>query len=813
MKEIIGTSNRVLEVNLTTREVTEFRVTEDERRTYLGGKGLGLKILYERLPPGIDPLGPDNMLIFMMGTLLGSGAPCTSRFAALTKSPLTGLIASSSCGGPLGMALKTAGYDGLVIAGQAEVPVVVEIDAHGATVRAAGDLWGKETHAAQAGLALGRGDGALVIGPAGEHQVWYANAASGSRFLGRGGFGAVMGGKRLKAIVARGRACRIVPHDPQGFGATRKLALDYINANPFTSQAYRQHGTLTNLAYCNEGGILPVRNFSGGSDPRAQALAGPVWQEKYATRPHACRTCPILCGHQGTHPGGERRKIPEYETTSLLGPNLEIFDTESITEWSARCDALGLDTISTGATLAYVMEAGERGLLETGLRFGSAQGVAETLEDVAHRRDFGDELANGTRWLAQKYGGAEFAIQVKGLELPGYDPRGAVGQGLAYATANRGGCHLSATPFAQEVFFDQLDPQTTRAKAEYVHFYNKLYAAINALQTCVFTAYAYVREPSWSPYVSPPAKRSFMQRFPNLAVSTLDISVYSRLYETITGIKLTPKALLEAGQRINTLERYMNTREGVTRADDTLPGRFLKEGRACDPQRHTVDLEPMLDRFYRIAGYDADGIPTPATLARLGIPAQPARERRAAAAETRALAAYREIRPGRKSFKTTAIKIAMFAIGRAWQTLYRFDECLQREVAGWPQGYKVMFKVLPHGPQLVMGKDARGRLRYDGSRYSEEDVDLVFFFKNVECAFVVFSAQMGAAQAHAEHRTSVKGDLRYGLSVIRSLNVVQTYIFPQRIARRTVKRPARIPVFRKHAYRLWTYLVGIPFGI
>lgn len=619
MQTLIGPSNRLLNVNLTSGRITTTQISKDTRHLYLGGKGVGLRLLYERLTPGIAPLGPDNLLVLMMGPLLGTGAPCTSRFAALTKSPLTGIIASASCGGPWGMAFKTAGYDGLIITGRADTPVRLVIDDNNAEIRPAHTLWGLDTQATQQALALDRRDGALVIGPAGEHLVRYANVASGTRFLGRGGFGAVMGSKHLKAIVARGGAYKIIPHDKVGFQAVRQQAVAYINSNVLTSTEYRRQGTVANLARCNQGGILPVRNFQGGSDPRAVALTGPEWQKAYQIKPHACRSCAILCGHQGTYPDGKQHKIPEYETISLLGPNLEIFDRELITGWSEQCDKLGLDTISVGATLSYAMEASEKGLFATPLRFGKPEGIAATLAAIAYRRGFGNELANGTRWLSEKYGGQEFAIQVKGMELPGYDPRGSWGQGLSYATANRGGCHLSATLFAQEVFFGYLKPHTTHAKAEFVLYLNKLNTTINALQTCVFTAFAYLLEPPHIKMTPPSVMGFFMQNFPNLAIAMLDIRTYSRLFETVTGIQMTQRALLKAGQRIHTLERYMNTREGITRADDTLPARFLTQPRTCDPHHHTVDLAPMLARYYKLAGYDAQGTPTPQTLAHLGI--------------------------------------------------------------------------------------------------------------------------------------------------------------------------------------------------
>jgi aldehyde:ferredoxin oxidoreductase len=275
------------------------------------------------------------------------------------------------------------------------------------------------------------------------------------------------------------------------------------------------------------------------------------------------------------------------------------------------------------------MEAGEHGLLDRvvgepsgvpRLHFGSPEGIAEALEATAHRRGFGDAMADGTRRLAQTYGGAEFAMHVKGLDLPGYDPRGAWGQGLAYAVTNRGGCHLSASIFAQEAMFGYLNPYTTRAKAEFVHYLTNLSAAVNSLQTCVFTTFAYLLEPRLIKLSPTWLLRFAMQYLPNVAIAMLDIQAFTRLYQTVTGIPMSQQAFVQAGRRINTLERLMATREGITRADDTLPDRLLHEGRTCDPDQRTVPLDPMLDRYYRIAGWSPNGIPTEKTLNQLGLP-------------------------------------------------------------------------------------------------------------------------------------------------------------------------------------------------
>ena len=619
MQTIVGTNNRILDVNLSDQTTQILPITDDDRRLYLGGKGLGLKLINERLSSGVDPLGPDNLLVFMMGVMMGTGAPCSGRFAALTKSPLTGIMLASSCGGPFGMALKTAGYDGLIVAGRSPTPVYIRIDAGGATFEDAGDLWGLDTHETQQRLNPGKKDGALAIGPAGENSVLFANVASGHRFLGRGGMGAVMGAKNLKAIMAVGGQYGIEPHNPEAFQRIKRRAFKQIDGNHFTGHAYRQFGTSANVNLCNQGGILPVRNFREGRHDQARDVSGEVMQAKYNTRPSTCLPCRILCGHKGTYQDGSVHQIPEYETISLLGPNIGVFDTDQITEWNDLCGRMGLDTISTGATLAWTMEAGEKGIFSSDLSFGQPEGVAETIEAIARREGIGDMLANGTRRLAAKHGGADFAIQIKGLDMAGYDPRGAWGQGLSYAVANRGACHLSATIFALEVFMGFLNPYTTRAKAHFVKFFENLFAAVNSLHVCQFTAFAYVLEEPIVKYTPKWMLRLNMQYLPRIAKRLILIPTLTGLFNSVTGLKLSQAEFLQAGERIHTLERLMNTREGISRKDDTLPARFLQEGRECDPLKRTVPLETMLDDYYHLRGFDNQGIPKTQTLSRLGL--------------------------------------------------------------------------------------------------------------------------------------------------------------------------------------------------
>jgi len=619
MKKINGTGNMILEVDLTQKKAYHFMVEEDERKKYLGGKGLGLKYLSERMSPGIDPLGKENYLAFMTGVVMGTGAPCSARFAAITKSPLTGIMASSSCGGPFGMAYKTAGFDGLLITGQCDRPTYLRIDENEVCFEDATHLWGKDTEETQELLELDKDSGALVIGPAGENKVLFANIASGHRYLGRGGMGAVMGAKNLKAIVAKGKTHKYIPIDKEKFKKTINTANKYILNNHFIGGLYKNLGTAANVNFCIEGKILPVNNFKDGAHPKAHEVSGEKIKSKYDTKPSSCKACPVRCGHKGIYKDGSEHQIPEYETIGLLGTNLGIFDPDRITQWNDLCGKMGMDTISTGSVIGWAMEASEKDILKTDLKFGTPDGVSGIITDIAHRNGIGDHLAQGTKRLSEKMGGTEFAIQVKGLEMAAYDPRGSWGQGLSYAVANRGGCHLSATTMALEVFMGYLNPYTTRAKAVFVKFFEDLFAAVNSLHTCQFAAFSYVLEPPIVKYTPKPLLGLTMQYMPKIAIRLIFIHVLTNLYASITGIKVSQKQFFEAGERIHILERYLNTKEGISRKDDQLPHRILKEKRTNPIDKKHIPLEKMLDDYYKLRGYDENGIPKLETLKKLGI--------------------------------------------------------------------------------------------------------------------------------------------------------------------------------------------------
>lgn len=607
MQEQTITGNKILEIDLNSGKTTEIEITTADREKYLGGHGLGLKLLSERLKPGTDPLDEKNVLVINTGIYMNSKIPCSARFSAVTKSPLTNIITSSSCGGPFGQALITAGYECLILKGKLSEPSVIHIGDE-VEFKQADDLWGLNTDEVQEKLEIPRFAGALVIGPAGEKGVLYANAVSGHRFLGRGGIGAVLGSKNIKAIVAKGKKMAAPVSDEQALAKVKKRSIKYLNRNAITSHEYRKFGTNSHVNKCNENGLLPVRNFSESTHPEAHMISGEHYAKTFKSKYSTCKSCGILCGHKGEF-NGRVMQIPEYETTGLLGSNLQIFDPVAIAKWNDTCGKLGLDTISTGGVLGWAMEATEKGLIETDLKFGEGHNIDQTLHDIANLKGFGKELAKGSRKLSEKYGGIDFAIHVKGMELAAYDPRGAWGQGLSYAVANRGGCHLSAPIFSMEGLLKLIKPHTTYSKAIYTDYFENMFAAVNSMHGCQFTSYAYMLEPFVVKYTPKFLLRWVMEYTPRLALALMDISVYNKTFQAITGIKLSQKEMLKAGKRIHVLNRQMNIQEGITKSDDTLPGRLLNETRKGDKRSTQVPLDKMLSKYYRIKGYDKNGIP------------------------------------------------------------------------------------------------------------------------------------------------------------------------------------------------------------
>ncbi len=616
MDVITGYSNKILNIDLTRRAWSVEILRQQDRKLYLGGRGLGIKLLYDRMEPGVDPLGTDNIIAVLPGLLTGTDAPCSEYFTIVSKSPLTGIMTGSSCAGPFGLQLKGAGYDALIIRGKSDKKCVIYFDHDVVEFRDAKYIWGLDTFKTQDAL-LKNDEIALVIGPAGENLVRFANIASGRRLFGRGGLGAVMGSKNIKAVVAGKSHFNILPAHSESFKRSVQKASLFIRNNAI-SKAMNQFGTAVNILPVNEAGILPVWNYFFGTHDNAFRISGEMIREKHGTSHDACHLCDIKCARKGKFRFGTA-SVPEYESLVMLGSNLGIFDREQIAYFNDLCNRLGMDTISAGGTLAWVMEAGEKGYIDTDLMFGASSGIADALNDIAHLNSLGQEMALGSRALSEKYGGQDFAMHVKGLEIGGYDPRGAYGQGLSYAVANCGGCHLSAFLVPFEVFLNLLKPDAYKSKPVFVKFVEDLTSAVNALQLCPFTLYPFILESFLIRHTPTFLFRFLAANLPGAALKIIDPSLYPDLFFAVTGIRISSRTFLEAGERIHILERFMNTREGISRKDDTLPDRMLFECIHGDPGEKTVPLDQMLDRYYKKRGYKSDGAPNRSILTRLKI--------------------------------------------------------------------------------------------------------------------------------------------------------------------------------------------------
>ena len=619
-----GYMGRSLDIDLSKGEVSELRISEEDQRLYLGGKGIGARLLYDHTRAGVDPFDPEMVIVFSTGPVTGTSAPQSNRFVVTTRSPLTGAIVTSTCGGNFATKLKKAGYDHVLVRGRAEAPVYIEITEEGARILDAGDLWGKG--AVETQELLPAGFGKAVIGPAGENRVRYAAVVSEERVAGRGGCGAVMGAKNLKAVIANGKL-KVEIADPEGYKALQKEATKFLRGHPMTGGILPRLGTAGLVNTTSGRNILPVRNFQAGSDLRAMDISGEEIEARHLKKRVGCTSCPIICG-RGIEMDGKLTKGPEYETLGLMGSNLGAFDLGRIFEWNRLCDDLGLDTISAGGAIGFATELTERGLLESDLSFDSHDGISQLLDDIAHRRGLGDELADGVKRLSEKYGGGDFAMHVKGLELPAYDPRGCYGQGLEYATTNRGGCHVQgATMYLEATGPLSVDPLSTRAKPELVTLQQNLVAAVSSSVFCVFSTYALIPalafslEPQGFGYKA--VTGALLRAGPLLRImlrnkAPVAVMFYEKFLTTIFGRKVTMGDFAEIGERVFNLERVYNLREGLTAADDTLPRRMLEEPTFSD-QKRGVPLGEMLPRYYKVRGWDERGVPKPATLTRLGI--------------------------------------------------------------------------------------------------------------------------------------------------------------------------------------------------
>ena len=633
-----GYMGRVLQINLSTGDVTDYPWTDKDRALYIGGKTMAAKILYDTLTGRENAYSEENPLIISTGPLTGTGAPSSSRFNISSLSPQTGFISSSNCGGTFGYHLKRAGIDALIITGRREERTWIEIDNGSVTFHNADDLWGTRVTECQRLLAEKMSSkrgcdikfGKLCIGPAGENLVRYSAVISDERAAGRTGMGAVLGWKNVKAIAVCGNHDTPV-HDPS---ATKKWCqkwFRYLRNHPLTGNQLPRMGTAGLVSSMQMRGLLATKNYTEGRFEHFDKVNGETLAEEYNIVNKGCLSCPIKCARTVTVEG-EDVKGPELETLGLLGGGILNKDLYHILKWNKELDDLGLDTISASNTLAYAMEANERGLWDNGLKFGDIEGISKIWDDIAYRRGIGNELAEGSKRLSEKYGGKEFAMQSKGLELAAYEPRRAVGQGLGYAVSNRGGCHLNGGYLViLEGLGLNIDAQTPHAKADFTMMFQDLMEMISATGQCLFTSYAFfpgflITRPNGA--ITSAANKllphlgwaiRLMNKFPRVLAFHLPVFHHTKMMQKAVGMPMTFGKYLQTGERGFNLERAVNVRFGVSAAKDSLPKRLTDVPQDPNDPRTRVPLEQMKKIYYQARGWDKSGIPTCRTLKKLKI--------------------------------------------------------------------------------------------------------------------------------------------------------------------------------------------------
>lgn len=590
---------KLLRVNLTSGDISVETIDESIQRQFIGGRGLGTYYLKKEVDPQVDALAPENKLIIATGPLTGSSCPTAGRYMVITKSPLSGTVASSNSGGYWGPQLKAAGYDMLILEGRAESPVYMVIDDDKVELRDATAHWGKvvsETTDAlmeEAGLPKAR---VLMIGPAGQQMSLIASIMNDKhRAAGRSGVGAVMGSKNLLGIVCQGSGAYETAKPDELKEALKKYR-EMLKAHPVTGEGLPTHGTAVLVNVINGQGVYPTRNFQQAVYEDAETVSGEALTENYLTGREACYRCPIACGRKcnldGVEVGG-----PEYETLWAYTADCGMNDMEAVIRANNWCNEYGIDTISAGATIACAMELFTKGYitadeLDDGppLEFGNAEAVVEWTRRLGAGIGLGKKLALGSYRLAESYGVPELSMTVKKLELPAYDPRGIQGHGLQYATSNRGGCHVRGYLISPEILGvpEAVDRTTLEGKAGLAKGFQDLTAVIDSLGMCLFSSFA------------------------------LGPAEYAEMYALTTGWDITEEEVWAMGDRIWNIERLFNLEAGVDPSQDKLPKRLLSDPIPEGPSKGMVHhLDQLLPEYYKVRGWSEGGIPTPEKLAEL----------------------------------------------------------------------------------------------------------------------------------------------------------------------------------------------------
>ncbi|MBO8153953.1 aldehyde ferredoxin oxidoreductase family protein [Thermovirga sp.] len=602
-----GYNGKVALVDLTSRAVRVINYEEEFARKFIGGSGMGSYFLLKYCTPKTEALSPENPLIYMVGPYQGTGIPTSGRHQVVTRSPLTGVFLESDAGGTFGFHLKRAGFDGVIIIGKSKEPVYVSIFNGSISFNDANPLWGLDTVETEAFLKnlYGKTIGVSCIGPAGENMVPLAGIfhdGPDARAAGRGGAGAVMGSKKLKALVVGGEKT-VEVFDRDKLIATIKEKASILKDRGYGLSLY---GTAGGTALAEELGDLPVKNWSLGSfKEKVSSITGQHMAETILAGNYGCMACPIRCGRV-VNLNGDICGGPEYETVAMLGSNCMVDDLNVIAEANALCNRYGLDTISTGSVIAFAMELYERGILKDfdlqgTLNWGDGQALLRLIRMIAFKEGIGEVLGQGARKASEKIGkGSEhFAIHVKGLELPAHDPRCFKSLASGYATSVRGACHLNSYsyPWERSAVFPELGyPQTVDRKADkgkgiMTAKFQNLCSVLDSLKICKFAV-----------------------------LLGVDISTMCEWLEYVTSFRLSKDDFLEAGERIYTMKKVFNVGVGMTRKDDILPERILKEPRDSGGSEGLLpDLESQLEEYYNFRGWGENGIPNIEVLKKLKV--------------------------------------------------------------------------------------------------------------------------------------------------------------------------------------------------
>ena len=576
---------KLLRVNLAEKSYTVDELPEELFTNYLGGRGLGSYLLLEHVQADIDPLSEENKVIFTNGFTTGTSMFGSSRYAVFTKSPQTGLFGEATSGGKVAPALHSTGYDAIILEGASAAPVYLEINDREVIFHSAEHLWGKETYETEDTVLREVNTPkaqAVVIGPAGENLVSFACIENNYwHSAGRSGIGAVLGSKKVKALVFYGESKTSVVNPELLKELMKEMAA--TGKDHAGVKAYRRLGTTQMVAAMNAAKAFPNRYWRDAYYSDWEKISGETLLENFEVKPTACPKCFISCSKKTTVKTGRHKGLtiegPEYETIFVFGGLCLIPELDEIIYLNDLCDRLGMDTITAGNLIGLVMEAGQLGRIPVKLEYGDVEGAAQLLRDIADRRGVGQVLARGIKEAAKEWGLEDLAIHVKGMEPAGYDPRPLKGMGLAYATSSRGACHLRASFYKPELS-GMIDRKTTQGKAEMLIDWENRLTIFNTGTLCQFF-------------------RDLLE-WPNV----------ERLVYAITGLEYHKDKLSEIANQIVTNTRIFNAREGATKQEDTLPPRFFKEPVNNGQDRITVEeLQFMVDEYYKLRGWDDSGYP------------------------------------------------------------------------------------------------------------------------------------------------------------------------------------------------------------